>query len=253
MAILIVMSGNKTTKSTQNEEETSKLPQKIFTSSEKDVILDHWNNIPAVKEIYELESFKLISQGVRSQIVDLFREGKEEFDPNSEKNVIRHAFSAKEILAHIQRILDVKITLQNIYFHLSKLEDAGFITRITSIKEGRHSTHFFGRTARLFLHIGSSSEKDFLTDEKLQKITSLLEKLNPGISLDDQISIFNELEESSAKARERIKHWMEKNEKLIIELNIDFRDAYEILYMIDRFDKAAIEIARKIAKLFKYP
>lgn len=84
-------------------------------------------------------------------------------------------------------------------------------------------------------------------------LTFLLERLNPGISLEDQVSLIYELEESLDEARERIKHWMEENEKLIIELNIDFRDIYEILFMIDRFDKSAIEIARKIAKLFKYP
>ena len=253
MAILIVMSGNKPIRSTKNKEKTPLLPQKILISSEKDVILDHWNNIPAVKEIYETESFKLISQGIRSQIVDLFREGMEEFNPNSEKKVIRHAFSAKEILTHIQRTLDIKITIQNIYFHLSKLEDAGFITRIASIKEGRHSTHFFGRTAKLFLHVGSSSEKDFLTDEKLQKLTELIEQLNPGISFNDQVSIFNDLEKSSDEVRKRITDWMEENEKLILDLNIDFRDVYQILFMIDRFDKSAIDISRKIAQLFKYP
>ncbi len=246
------MSENKSKQNKKISEKTPEVPQKILTSPVKEIILDHWNNIPAVREVYEIEAFKVMSQGVRAEIVDLFREGSPEFNPDSGQIVIRHVFSAKEILAHVQRNLDAVLTIQNIYFHLSKLEEVEFITRITSIKDGRHSTHYFGRTARLFLHVGPSSQKDFLTDEKLLKLTKLLEKLNPGVSLEDQVILFNELEKSSDKTRERIKYWMEENEKLIIELNIDFRDIYEILFMIDRFDKSAIDISRKIAKLFKY-
>ena len=70
--------------------------------------------------------------------------------------------------------------------------------------------------------------------------------------MEDKVTLLTELEKCSDKTRERIKHWMEENEKLIIELNIDFRDIYEMLFMIDRFDKSAIDISRKIAKMLKY-
>lgn len=149
--------------------------------------------------------------------------------------------------------MNVEITIQNIYFHLSKLEEAGIITRITSIKEGIHSTHYFGRTARLFVHVGSSSQKGFLSDEKVEKIMKLLEVLNHGLSIEAQIKVFDELQEKTDEARERIKKWMAENEKVIIEINIDFRDIYEMLFLLERFDESILETTQKMAKLFKYP
>ena len=133
------------------------------------------------------------------------------------------------------------------------MEEAGIITRITSIKEGRHSTHYFGRTARLFVHVGSSSQKIFSNNEKAEKIMKLLEVLNPGLSIEAQSIVFDELQEETDEARERIKKWMVENEKVIIELNIDFRDIYEVLFLLERFDESILETTQKIAKLFKYP
>jgi DNA-binding transcriptional ArsR family regulator len=237
----------------KNDEKLPLIPQKILNSPVKEKILNQWNNIPAIKETYDYSTFELMSQGVRSKIVDLLREGIMEYDPITKQSVLRHVFSAKELLNYVKKNLGVEITLQNIYFHLSKLENASIITRTASIKEGRHSTHYFGRTARLFVNVGSPSEKEYLNDEKIKRISELLGKINPDLPEETLLGVFNELKESTDESRERIKEWMAEYEKLIIDLNIDFRDLYEILFLIDRFDKSASEITRKISKLFKYP
>lgn len=239
--------------SKKNDEKLPFVPQKILNSPSKEKILNQWNNIPAIKETYDFTTFELMTQGVRSIIVDLLREGIMEYNPITNQCVTRHVFSAKEILNYVKKNLSVEITPQNIYFHLSKLEEAGIITRVASIKAGRHSTHYFGRTARLFVNVGSPSEKEYLNDEKIGKINDLLKRINPDIPEEIPQVVFNELKESTDESRERIKEWMAEYEKLIIDLNIDFRDIYEILFLIDRFDKTTIEITRKIAKLFKYP
>ena len=240
----------------QNKEKREKLPhvpEIIRKSPVKEDILHHWNKIPAIKENYEVSTFKLMTQGVRSEILDLFREGHEEFDPLLEKSIYRHAFSAKEIFSHVQKKLDANLTLQNIYFHLSKLEEADLITRIASIKKGRHSIHYFGRTARLFIQVDKPDDNNFLNDEKIGKILELLEKLNPNSSIKDHTKLFTELTETMKSSRGRIRNWMEKNEEMILDLNIDFRNLYEVLFLIDRFDSSAIEISSKIAKLLHYP
>ncbi len=89
--------------------------------------------------------------------------------------------------------------------------------------------------------------------QNITNITKLLETLNPGLSIEAQIKVFDELQEKTDEARERIKKWMAENEKVIIELNIDFRDIYEMLFLLERFDESILETTQKIAKLFKYP
>ncbi len=231
--------------------DTPVVPRKILDSPETDTILNHWNKISAIKEIYDSSSFKLISQGIRSDIVDLFREGIKEYNPISEQALTRHVFSAKEILEHMEKTLEAGLTLQNIYFHLSKLEKAGFIIRIAYIKEGRNITKYYGRTARLFVQVGSSNE--FFKEDKMKKIQTLIKKINPDITTDTQINVTKELKKSTDESRQRIKHWIEVNEKILLELNYDFRDIYEILFLIDTFDRSTNEITLKLAKLLKYP
>jgi hypothetical protein len=133
------------------------VPQNILESPTKDKILDHWIKIPAIEDISDFSAFDLITKSeVRSEIMDLMRIGYEEFNPLTEQSIVRHTFTAKEVLALIQDKTQIKLKLSNVYFHLKLLQEKGFIEPIASIKKGKTTTTFFGRKAKLFVALPDS-------------------------------------------------------------------------------------------------
>ena len=195
---------------------------------------------------------KLVHQEVRSEILDILREGIKEFDESEDQEVIRHVLSSKELHKIIKQNLKTKIKLSNVYFHLHKLEEKGYVEIITSIKEGRHITHYYGRKARLYLWIGEPFE-EIKEKSKFQNIVDILKHFNPELSLDSIESLLNSLVKSKKKTHNLIKQWIESNENVLIDLNLDIRDLYRFLAMIDRCDPTTIELHNKITKLLNFP
>ncbi|MFW9778427.1 MAG: hypothetical protein ACFFE8_06185 [Candidatus Heimdallarchaeota archaeon] len=236
--------------------ETGKLlpliPQNILKSPARDRILNHWAVIPAIEDITDFSAFDLITKSeVRSAIMDLMRLGSEEFDPVTETTVVRHAFTAKEMLALIRSQIKKKITLSNVYFHLGLLEEKGFIEPIASIKIGRTTTSFFGRKAKLFFALADSGKEEFLEDDKTGKFLALLAEMDPSASLTDHKELMNQLRERRNELHSSIKKWisLEENEKMLVKLNIDLRDLYGFLLFVLSESQLPNETSLKMAKI----
>lgn len=231
---------------------TPLVPQTILRSPAKDRILNHWATIPAIEDIADFSAFDLITKSeIRSAIMDLMRLGHEEFDPVTKKSVVRHAFTAKEILTLIRSQTKKNTKLSNVYFHLGLLEEKGFIEPIASIKIGRTTTSFFGRKAKLFFALADSGKEEFLEDDKAGKFLALLAKMDPGASLNDHKELMNQLRERRNELHSSIKKWisLEENEKILVKLNIDLRDLYGFLLFVLSESQFPNEASLKMAKI----
>ncbi|MHA2246693.1 MAG: hypothetical protein ACXADY_17250 [Candidatus Hodarchaeales archaeon] len=239
------MKSSQSKKPSLKKERIRKLPDKIS---------DHWQKIPVIKEIPEPMPLKLVKQEVRSEILNVLRKGIEEYDEKQNLVEIRHVFSAKELHKLIKESLSIKIKISNVYFHLNKLIDKGYVQIVTSIKEGRQITHFYGRTARLFLWMGEPLDTTDVTDEsKFSDFIIILKRFNPDLTSETVNNLFRSFLQVRQETHDRAKRWMEKNLEIVTELNVDTRDVYKFLMSIDRCDSKTIETYNKLMKLLNFP
>jgi len=229
-------------------ENIRKLPNKISGSKLEETIFSHWQKIPVIKDIPEVMPEDLILQEVRSGILDIFRNGIEEYDEKRDLIRVRHVFSVKELHKLIKEKLSKKIKLSNVYFHLNQLKDREFVQIVATIKEGRQITHYYGRTAKLFLW-GGKEEKD----PKINKFISLMQYFNPDLTSETIKELYESLMHTSLESHNRVKTWMENNIDTLTEQNMDTRDVYSFLRHLDKCDSKSIELYSKISELLNFP
>ncbi|MFX0126090.1 MAG: hypothetical protein ACFFAE_20885 [Candidatus Hodarchaeota archaeon] len=229
-------------------EKMRKLPKLISGSELEKTIFAHWQKIPVIKEISEPMPEELVLQEVRSAILDILRNGIEEYDERHDLVRNRHVFSVKELHKLIKERISKKIKLSNVYFHLNQLKDREFVQIVTSIKEGRQITHYYGRTAKLFLWMGKEQN-----DSEYSHFTTLMQFFNPDITSETVKELFKSLLQIKLEVHNRVKMWMENNVDILTELNVDTRDFYNFLKSIDRCNPRSIEVYNKINELLNFP
>ncbi|MFX0185782.1 MAG: hypothetical protein ACFE95_22080 [Candidatus Hodarchaeota archaeon] len=230
---------------------TLSLPDGISHSPEKNKIVNHWQEIPPILEVKDPgESIR--KQELRSEILTILREGIKEYDKQLDEVTIRHVFSAKELQELLEKKLIRRPSLSNTYFHLEKLQESELIKVVASIKEGRHVTQYYGRTAKLFLYKQNVSDINFKNnDEFFQKLDELLKKFNPERSTKDNEQLFFDLRKAKKKSSKRIRSWIQENEVILNELNLDLPKIYNLLTRIDILDSE--ELYAETTRLLKFP
>ncbi|MFX0014351.1 MAG: hypothetical protein ACFFB2_08445 [Promethearchaeota archaeon] len=230
------------------KERLRKFPKYFSDPDLRKTIIEHWKKIAMIKEIPEPMPETLIQQEVRSAILDILREGIEEYDEERDLIVVRHVFSAKELLQLIKERISIQIKISNVYFHLNKLKEKDHIQIVTSIKKGRQITHFYGRTARLFLWMGKLPDNSMYLN-----FISLFQHFNPDLTVKAIQGVFNSIVENDQKIHNRAKNWMENNIETLTNLNIDTRDVYNFLKSIDKCNPDSIEVYNHLKKLLNFP
>ncbi|MFX0149606.1 MAG: hypothetical protein ACFFAJ_02385 [Candidatus Hodarchaeota archaeon] len=229
-------------------------PTQLSDPKLKKILLDHWQKIPVIKEIPESMPIQLINQEIRSELLDILREGVEEYDEDKKISEIRHAFSVKELHKLLKERVMTKIKISNVYFHLNKLKEKDYIEIVTSIREGRQITHFFGRTAKLFLWIGEPVEPNKLSeDTDYLRFAILLEHFAPNVTSEFSKELYTSAMQIRKEGHEKIRQWIEKNEEVLMKLNMDTRDLFQFLISIYQCDPSVVEMNRKIARLIEFP
>ncbi|MFX0171165.1 MAG: hypothetical protein ACFE9L_04535 [Candidatus Hodarchaeota archaeon] len=237
-----------------SSKDIKKKPNQLSDPKLKKILLEHWQKIPIIKEIPEPMPTQLINQEIRSELLDILREGVEEYNEEKKISEIRHAFSVKELHKLIKERVKTKIKISNVYFHLNKLKEKDYIEIVTSIREGRQITHFFGRTAKLFLWIGEPVETNKLSeDTNYLKFATLLEHFAPNVISESSKELYMAAMQIKKEGHEKIRQWIEKNEELLMRLNMDTRDLFQFLISIYQCDPTVIEMNRKIARLIDFP
>lgn len=216
------------------------------------LLYSFWDSLPPLK-VTQQDKDETLNHKIRSRIIRILREGI--VDPMGDY-ARRRALNAKEILSNIQKMkVDDKdidkdsknVSLQGLYFHLQKLEEAGLIQTVTILREGRHNTAYYGRTARIFNHM------DFKKiEEETKNNFSAIQKFGAVQNVNFDNKTFNDLLKrylNYQKSKdERLSKWLIQYESIIIENNINLTDFYRFMELMDTINPEYLEIFKELQK-----
>ena len=145
-------------------EETGKFPEPI-----KEIIF-----------VNDPEKAAILDEHVRYMIIQVLRRGKKDTcttrTTDSEtgeriirqRDVTRYALSVVEMIKLADTYEDIEITKNQVYHHLPKLIEGGYVAKFGTVTTGKRTTDYYRRTAKGFvLTVG-----EFAVDQKLMKLKS---------------------------------------------------------------------------------
>jgi DNA-binding transcriptional ArsR family regulator len=219
----------------------------------REILYSFWESLPPLKIISRPEE-EVYGHKVRLQVIRILRKGiLDQLDNNRR----RRALNAREILSIVKDMQTEEkkdeeeapktkdISLQSLYFHLQKLEEAELIQTVTILRKGSHNTAYYGRTARIFLHTDPVKN-----EKKISQVFSAIKQFakvkNPKLN-EEKIDDFRERYLSHEKQRsERISKWLIQYESLIVENNIDLTSIFKFMEIIDTINPENIQILKEL-------
>ena len=210
---------------------------------------DHWRNIPLIRE-FDDEVFESFHQEARVAIIDLLVKGKDDIYPGSQEVRKRRVMSANEIKEDINKSLEHKIKKSNLYFHLQKLEEFGFIEVVDSLPYGKREIAYYGRTARVFVPKASKYKRE--TPMLDDNIPALVKTINPDIT-DEQIeATLNKLAGIQNYDGQAQLEWMVNNEDNLRASEIDLRELHGYLSIIQRYNETVCQGVKEMAEMLNF-
>ena len=218
-------------------------------SDEKDerrVLFEYWSDMPLI-QIHDLPSEIMESHQVRPAIMKILRAG---IPDEKESGRLRHALNTKEIRRTLLDRDGIKMSQHNLYFHLNKLEEIGYIKVVARLLEGRHNVAYYGRTARTILR--RDTEESLEKYERwFQEMGRLAKSKRPEFDMDRLEGLAEEYL-GIMRRRDRAQgEWMASNEESIYEGGIDGYSIFGLLQVLDVMDPEYIEFIKKIRELFE--
>ena len=123
------------------------------------------------------EKAAILDEHVRYMIIQVLRRGKKDTcttrTTDSEtgeriirqRDVMRYALSVVEMIKLAETYDDIEITKNQVYHHLPKLIEGGYVVKFGTVTTGKRTTDYYRRTAKGFvLTVG-----EFVVDQKLMK------------------------------------------------------------------------------------
>ncbi|MHA2170946.1 MAG: hypothetical protein ACXAB7_13705 [Candidatus Kariarchaeaceae archaeon] len=230
------------------------MERKTLNFENKQLLFDFWEQLPIVKEIDSKEQYLVEKSEIRDAIIKILSTGVESSHPETNEMRIRFALSAKEIFNEVkQRLPSSKIVLQNIYFHIEKLENHGFLQVITSLSQGKRLTSYYGRTSRMVLlrtdDIGDDKkEYAFLQDEGL---IALIQQISPKVSREQIEQSLISLDRLNKNSMNSFREWAESNKSAFRESSVDNESLFKLYNVIIRFNANVCTGLSELAKLMK--
>ena len=132
------------------------------------------------------------------------------------------------------------------YFHLTKLKEAGLIKEVGQLPTGKKKIVYYGRTAKAFM---PSIEKHAKCLP--EGIMELIGKLNPEYDtneIDIRIKQLSELEEIKLN---EMGSWFEKNQHHFINSKADTREMVDYIMKLMSYNKSSIEFVNSVIDLLK--
>ena len=227
---------------------------KPYDSKKREILYTFWDVLPETKIVvdYEDDFFKHFARKFTFGIVG---KGIREKLPNGEI-VTRKALNAQELLQELNDFLDHKfkikedrkkyeISLHSLYFHIQKLEEAGFIKTIAILKEGRHNVAYYSRTAKVVL-----SKDTYTEDEKLSNAFNSMMKLATKINPDLDPKKFKEFEdrfhEINKKGLDQVQRKIGGFQDQIYETNIDPNDIQQFFTLLNQINPEYVKLYSEI-------
>ncbi len=223
-------------------------------SKKRTMLFDFWKDIPVTCEMKD-SCAKIAYQEVRGQILDILREGIVD-EPIPEHVTIprRHALSAQECQMYVSKRLERRVKLSNIYFHLNRLEEFGFIKEIVTIKGKKHDIAYYGRTAQLFHFGGSDSKEKSEEDQKFQEVMiAVLEAFNPTLEKMQITSLIDKLTVNLEAHRLARNTWFSENSQLLNSLEYDILYVDKFLKLLQMSSSENYQIAQELRQLLNFP
>jgi DNA-binding transcriptional ArsR family regulator len=210
---------------------------------ERRVLYDFWDNLPPVIVLNAPSKF-MTSHPARPAVLRILREGVEE--AGSEKP--RHALSPKEIRKLLHERDGIEMSQTNLYFHLKKLVETGFITVVARLLEGRHRVAYYGRSARSILNRDPEESLERYR-RRFQELGRLTKAKRPEFDMESLEGLAEEfLRIKQGRDREQ-GEWMGRNEELMTEQRIDAYTVYEFIKVLDILDPEYVAFIRKTREL----
>jgi DNA-binding MarR family transcriptional regulator len=198
-------------------------------------------------QIHDVPSEIMESHRVRPAIMKILRAG---IPDEKESGRLRHALNTKEIRRTLLDRDGIKMSQHNLYFHLNKLEEIGYIKVVARLLEGRHKVAYYGRTARSILR--RDTEESLEKYEKwFQEMGRLSKSKRPEFDMDRLEGLAEEYL-GIMRRRDRAQgEWMASNEESIYEGGIDGYSIFGLLQVLDVMDSEYIGFIKKIRELFE--
>jgi DNA-binding transcriptional ArsR family regulator len=225
----------------------------------REILYRFWETLPPLKIISRPEE-EVYGHKVRLHIIRILRKGILDQLDNSRR---RRALNAREILSILKEMQTEEkkdeeeapkakdISLQSLYFHLQKLEEAELIQTVTILRKGSHNTAYYGRTARIFLHTDPVKHEKKIS-QAFAAIRQFAKVKNPDLNV-EKIDDFRERYLTHEKQRsERISKWFIQYESLIVENNIDLTSFFKFMEIIDTINPENIQILKELQETLKF-
>ena len=230
-----------------------------YDPKERNILYSFWDSLPEKKIVvdYEEDFFKHFA---RKMIFGLLGKGIREKLSEGEI-VTRKALNAQEIFQEIKDMLNYKfkikeerekhdISIHSLYFHLQKLEDAGFIKTVAILKEGRHNVAYYARTAKIVLF-----KDEFIEDEKLKEaFTSTLKVIslrNPNLDSTKFMEFYQRYNEINKKNLDQIQRKIAEFENDIYESNVDPNDIQRFFTLLNQINPEFVKLFDEILEYLK--
>lgn len=212
---------------------------------------DHWrDDIPLLLEI-DQEMYESSQIQARFEIIDVLAIGIDDIYPGTQEVKKRRVLNASEIKEEINKRLNHKIKKSNLYFHLKKLEEIGFIELVNSLPYGKREIAYYGRTARAFVPKGESEKmKHILLDH--ENVQTLIKDLNTSITDSQIVETLEKLSGIYTLDTHGIVEWMNKNEDKLRSSEIDFRKLFEFLSVLQRHNQTVSEGIIEMAEMLGF-
>ncbi|MFX1284524.1 MAG: hypothetical protein ACFFB5_12765 [Promethearchaeota archaeon] len=225
----------------------------------REILYSFWESLPPLKIISRPEE-EVYGHKVRLHIIQILRKGILDRLDNSRR---RRALNAREILSILKEMQTEEdkdeeeapkakdISLQSLYFHLQKLEEAELIQTVTILRKGSHNTAYYGRTARIFLHTDLVKHEQKIS-RAFTAIKQFVKVKNPDLNV-EKLDNFRQRYLTHEKQRsERISKWFIQYESLIVENNIDLTSFFKFMEIIDTINPENIQILKELQETLKF-
>ncbi len=210
---------------------------------------DHWQNIEILLE-FDDEHFNSTHQEARIAIINLLATGKDDIYPGTQEVRKRRVLSANEIKEEINKELEHKIKKSNLYFHLQKLEEFGFIKVVDALPYGKREIAYYGRTARVFVPKAGKKQKESpLLDDN---IPALIKTFNPEVIEEHIKSTLDKLSGIHKYDNPARVDWMRDNEDNLRASEIDFRELHGFLSILQRYNDTVCQAIKEISEMLNF-
>ncbi|MHA2251292.1 MAG: hypothetical protein ACXAD7_13095 [Candidatus Kariarchaeaceae archaeon] len=219
----------------------------------KKTFFEYWKNLDIVFLVNEKEFDKAFDNVIRQKVVTILGDGIDDEDPFTGEKRKRHVLAASELLKLVNKQLETidehPTKKANFYFHMQKLEDAGFIRVVDQIATGKLYTSYYGRTARVFLKEHFMERKHYRIQESPEFMELIRRKSNLTddeiISYAKKINLLNDFDPTC------FPRWIEENEQAVEGIDIDFRMLERLVSIIRRFSPSVGKALNDLAEIME--